>query len=420
MGFFDFLKKEGVKKELITEIEISEVSEKIRKNLSEKIRKFENEIKILKDSVISDFRALEKIGDDLEKINFSEGSERINAMIKMIKINYVKNIRNSVKNVKDINEVDYENVKNFCSQSKNILSELKNIPPKNAYILSNYFREDMKRFVDKMKEIENGIDKIENYLKSDGVVLNFVKDVEIKTDKIISMKRKIEQLKNEIENIKKDIEIYEEKMEEKKDELKNILESDDYKNLDKIRGEIEEINNEKNELEINIKNELSAIKRPLKKFLHSKSDISVHDRKIIESFINSPLKTFMENLEFKKILEDVKKEVKNLGIKEADKKRVEKLDIENLFDKKIRYEKLLENFDQKRYIFSESSSKILQKKGLLESEIGYLKKEIDEKKNDLTTIENRIRNMESEILKEKSDLERLVFETIGEKFLIKL
>ena len=421
MGFLDFLKN---KKEVqdtpeTIEVHISELENILQKKFYDRIKQSEAEVYNFKKSIVYDFEELEKLSKKLDARKFSEQDGRINTMANMTKSNYVKTILNASKTVK--NSVGGIFDLESHMRIKSAVNDMKNIPHKQAYFLSNFFREDMKAIVDKIKKIDANADNFEKYLKSEGAILDAVRQSSKKSKDIMTSERNISDLSNKISDLKQSLEIVKMNFQQKSSDLNKTIKSEEKNRIEASESEIKDLISLKDSTESEIKIALNLFKRPLEKFLHFKTDdLPSETRKYVESFIHSPFSTFIENENILRVFDDIKKNINILEIKDSDRIKLENFDVGQLSEMKAKYSELLVSIDRKKANLESISSDFLKKKSSLENDLKLFQNDIKECERKIRQYTSNIEDEKSSVIKNKSDLEEMLVKYTVSKFLIKI
>jgi hypothetical protein len=412
MGFFDFLKgKEEVPEQPqdIGSVELRNVKGTIEKSISEQLAKEREKSKELYSKIKEKFREVKKLNNELSGKTFKSG-QRMDAPVNMIKDNYVKKTLSSLNNVPGVDDFGYSEITDFCSETEKVLKNLRNIPPKQAVLLSKYFKGETSKIVKILKEIEDMKKEMKSVL--DGKALWIGGEVNSNIDSIFEMQRRTEDLKKQENTLLEKIKDKEKEVLEREKELKEFASSKELKDFESLGSEIKDLENEKSKIENEIREELSGVKRPLKKLEYSLKQEGGKDSLLKVS--HSPMKSlFLEQGD--SLLREALVKLRELRLKDNEKERVEELitKIENGYISKLRdrYMWLEKEIREKKG--KEESSNVLDKKLSRERETENLKKQILEFEREREKIENNRKETSKSIEKGRKELEDMIRKEIN-------
>lgn len=375
MGFFDFLKgKEEVPEQPqdIGSVELANVKERVEQNISENLLKERERAKELYSKIKEKFREVKKLNNELSGKNFKSG-QRMDAPVNMIKDNYVKKTLSFLNNIPAVDNFEYSEITDFCSGTENILKDLRNIPPRQVVMLSKYFKGETSKIVKILKEIEDMKKEMKSVL--DGKALWIGGEVNSKINSIFEMQRRSEDLKKQENTLLEKIKEKEKEVLEREKELREFASSKELKDFEGLSSEIKDLESEKSKIENEIREELSGVKRPLKKLEYSLKQEGGKDS--LSKVSHSPMKSlFMEQGD--SLLKEALVKLRELRLKDNEKERVEELitKIENGYISKLRDRYMWLENEIREKKGKEESSKVPDKKLSKERETENLKKQI--------------------------------------------
>jgi hypothetical protein len=430
MGFFDFLRrKEEVSKEPIEiketiKIGIENVREKIEEMISEQISSEREKTKNLYEKVKEDFEKIKKINHSLDGKFFEKG-DKTYVRVNMIKSNFVKRNYGLIGNVPEIRNFEYNELKDFSSTAKKIANDLKNINPKQAFLLSRYFKNETSQIINLLKSIEFEVKEMENVLDVEGRNLSLISNVERGIEKLTRLKKKFSDLERQENILKEKIEHSRKEELKKQEELEVLMRSKEYANFLSLDKTLESMREERGEIEEKIREDISSVKRPLKKFDHIASEeLPKEKRTMFRKLHHSPVKIILQGEEsvLKETLERIKEMKEKMDLKETEQKRIEeilrKINSGYFHDLKEKYESLRREEEKKR---GESEvSKVLLNKERVEKEKERLKHETSEYERSLESLLKSKESVKEEITEEKKGMEGMIFDHIKQKFEIKV
>ncbi len=427
MGFLDFLKKKEEELEPLPQIDekpvkigIDNLMGEVMGLISDDLENEKRRSRELHGHITENFSRIKELNNFLEAKSF-EKHDHTYTNINMIKNNYVKRSYSLLGTVPKIQVIDYENMKEFEQKTKKIVSDLKNINPKQAFLLSRYFKHETGQIIKTLKSIDDSLEEINNILDSNGRRLWIEKIVTEGTEDIISKSKRITELGENGKELEKKKEHLGGKLEEEQKRLKEFMTGGIYKRMIAIEDKIKEANDQKNDVEADIRGKLSEIKRPLKKIEHymktegySKSEINNFDR-----LLHSPTKTFISE-GGEDILRSVLIKIKNLyeqgkvELKGSDKDHVvdlcQKSETGLFFSLKAKYTEFSKELDS--LTKEKEDSKASEEKDRMEREIGGLEKDLIDTENEMERVKENIDVEKEEISKKTKELEGLLKESM--------
>ena len=370
----EFFKKQEKPKE-IKEITLDKIINFVEENKKNEIKEVEKRLKREYNEIISSFSGLEKLINDFKNVKefdiISKGSV-------VAKNNFCDRILGILSNLERS-----DNYNKFIVSCHKILDELNSISPKQAMHIDFFFRDNMKKITEKIKQIKQSVNDFSEFL--DQNILMQIEELKTKIEKIKQNQVRINYIEKNVNDIKNEISELEG---EKHNMLKDIKIIDNIK-LDKINSELENLMTTKKEIEQKIETMFGGVKKSLKKFVYLSNNKKQNG--LINQYLINASKTFLINDkegEIKKILDQIKSENKRFNI---DQKRYEKIcDLLNNFPE-------LEELRKKYY---KINNDIRIKKNIVEKEEEIIK-ESEAVKNQI----NEIKNKESELKQMEDQLE---------------
>jgi len=376
----ELLKKQEKPKE-IKEITLDKIINFVEENKKNEIKEVEKRLKKEYNEIISSFSGLEKLINDFKNVKeldiISKGSV-------VAKNNFCDRILGILSNLERS-----DNYNKFIVSCHKILDELNSISPKQAMHIDFFFRDNMKKITEKIKQIKQSVNDFSEFL--DQNILMQIEELKTKIEKIKQNQVRINYIEKNVNDIKNEISELEG---EKHNMLKDIKIIDNIK-LDKINSELENLMTTKKEIEQKIETMFGGVKKSLKKFVYLSNNKKQNG--LINQYLINASKTFLINDkegEIKKILDQIKSENKRFNI---DQKRYEKIcDLLNNFPE-------LEELRKKYY---KLNNDIRIKKNIVEKEEEIIK-ESEAVKNQINEIKNKgseLKQMEDQLEENKSKL----------------
>ncbi len=412
MGFFDFLKK----KEEVSEpqdagsVELAKVKETIERSISSDITKERERMRELYARIKENFREVKKLNKELSGKSFESG-QRVDAPVNMIKDNYVRKTLSLLNNIPVIDNFEYGEITDFCSGTEKVLKDLQKIPPKQTILLSKYFKGETSRIIKTLKDIERMSKEMKSLLE--GKALWLGGKINSKIDRIFELKRKSKDMEKQENTLREKIKDKRNEKGEKEKDLAGFVSSEEFKGFENLGFEIKELGRERSEIENEIREELSGVKRPLKKLEYDLKHREGKEKVSLSKVAHSPMKVLLE--QGGSVLMEALVKLRNLNLKENERERVEGLikKIENGEISKLRerYKQIENEIREKKE--REEKSDVTDKKRGKEREIENLTKEIQEHEKEIEKISGNRKKVSEGIEKERKDLEGLVRKEIN-------
>ncbi len=429
MGFLGFFKREK-KPEIIEKsseetprVGISEVQGWFQKSFRDDIDKSKSHGRDLYQDVMDSFSEVRNSFVVLETARFN-GRERIHAAANMIKDSFVKKAYPIIANIERSSrgvDISYPSLNIFHEDASKTLESLRKTTPKQAVLISRYFKKQSDPIVTKMKETGESIDALKKWLDDD-VMLRLADNIKNKTKKQLSDTDQLKSLEKRKDEIKKELKELRERKQEKESEFLELLKGKKWEELNTLDKELKNVKNEILKIEYDLTNEISPMKRPLKKLEHSlkKQDLLFNHKGFLRGFLQDPfesVKTKNGEDTLRRFLFTMNKMVHDRKIDLKEKER-EKLDsllekmVKDIPEMKRKYSELRSTKEHVEKTLEELSS-IVKKKQELEGEIGRYSKNISGMEQDAKDTVREQEKLKEKIEKERKDLEKLILKHTG-------
>jgi chromosome segregation ATPase len=427
MGFLGFLRKErpetGDKTEEVSRVGIGEIAGWFEGSFSEDIEKNKSRGQELYQEVMDSFLGIRDSLRVLESAKFS-GRERIHAAANMIKDTFVKKaypIISSIERASRETEISFSGLRGFQEEASKTLEELKKTTPKQAVLLSRYFKKESDPVVGRIKETGEKISNLKKWLDDD-VMLRLSENVRNRMREQLSDTGELDSLAKRILEIRKETKRMKDKKQEKESEFLELIRGREWNELNALEKDLKNIKSDIVRIEYEITNELSPMKRPLKKLEHilRKQDMLFNHKGFLRGFIQDPFGSIREkNGEdtLRRFLFTMNRMVHDKKIDLKDKER-EKL--ENLMERmersipelKKRYRELMEDRESKEKRMGDLSDSVKSKQEL-ESEIEGYSRDISEMDEEARNIAREQERLKENIGKRSREMEELILRETG-------
>ncbi len=372
MGLFDIFKKKE-QTENRTKLTMDSLAQWIENNLLEKVGKAEEKRLELSKKV---FDSLPQIKKSIEKLRDSKASEikRLEGIINALKDSYVKrSLALCSKFPSDCSQHD------FIQKVGSVLEEMNNPNPKEIYAVSSYFQEDSKPLIESIKQTQTLMSEYNRFMSSDGKIISQMQSIRYLLDDYNDFTSATKRLEDEIVEEEGRIVRMEGESSELEKELAGIMAREKTSGKQELEKELGSLESSLSSLEASIRESLSPLKRPLKKFEHSTS-LSKSESALAVNFSKSPFKTFIEFSD--PVIGLVRKtQESKIDLKDKDKEKLVSADIEGLLQMKGEFLETQRKIDE---IKSDMSIiDITKDMELVKNKIEILKKEIVELRKDI-------------------------------------
>ena len=285
MGFFSRLfRKKEVRKEVVSITGLSawydEVSKERVNQIKSKITNDFNDIR----------RGIYNINDKLARFQ-NAALKNTNIPQRAIQImegnreQYISSVNVLLMNLHLPKEITYSNITEFLSRYEDLLDSFTRASQRSFYVLQEFFAKETKEIAEDIKTVRNVMDE------------DYRRIVEIKKDVgSLAEKARLRRLAKEaIEDEKMKLKRFTEEKEMTQDSIDNIRRSESYLELKSMQEKKKETLKECDRKEVEINSMFSPLQRALKKFAR----VTISDEKLVESYMDSPLKALLSDKEYR-------------------------------------------------------------------------------------------------------------------------
>lgn len=323
-------------------------------------------VKALYGKILDELASVRKLAESLGKEKF-EADDKTYAVVNMLKDNYTKKASSLLSNPPRINDYNYEEIAGFSASVKKTLAELLNIPPKQAVLLTRYFKKDASKIIFRLKEADVAHMELSSLLNGSDLLLYSKIDNGVRT--LGELAAKVLDFDASLNGLAGRMEGKQEELGEKKQHAGELLESEESRNHNSLEAEIKLMETERDSLAAKLGDELSPLKRPAKKLEHSlANDAKAKEKKELYSKVaHSPLKVMLSDGDA--AIADVLARLRETNLKDEDREHVEEL------TKKVELGYLAELADKYKWLENE----IADRKAQLEKSPFPAKKAADDR-----------------------------------------
>ncbi len=429
MGFLGLFRKEKKpevlepKSEESVSLKLKDLGTWFEDNFSKDIDKSKSRGGELFQNVTDSISNLRNSFVSLESARFS-GRERVHAAANMIKDSYVKKAYPIITNIEKVSRetgMSYSGLNDFVTEVTKTIETLKKTTPKQAVLMSRYFKKESEPIKSSMKEVNGSIDSLKTWLDEE-VTLRLLESIKKKTGYQVSGFDEMKSLEKRKNDIKNDMIELKKKKQDKESEYLELLKGNDWKSFNSMEKEIKDIKNDIMKIESDLTNELSPMKRPLKKLEHTlrKHDIMFNHKGFLKGFIQDPfgsIKTKNGEDSLRSFLFTMNKMFHDNKIELKDKER-ERMDV--LLEKMVReipeikkkYNDLVQKRENTEKRIRESSV-IVKKKDELESDVEKYSRYTTDMEKELKDVSREQEKLKEEMHSKVKDLEKLILKETG-------
>jgi len=431
MGFFDFVRRgkkadEKTEEKESVELFIANIPKWVDEKFSIQARDVDKRVEKICKNIINELSEIRDSVKALENASF-EADNKTYAAVNMVKSLFVKRSYSLLGNRPKLPEnPSYSDLESFHSETVNLLTDLKKISPKQAILISNFFKKESANVFANIKETEKHLESLQTFLKTEAKIKKTIEDAISATDEYKGMKKQFDFLENKNKELDLNLSTIQKNRSQKRTDLKKLIENRDWKNMEMLDKEIKEFDVRISDLQSKITSELSIISRPLKKLEHmaeTDSDFATINKKIINQFVESPFDAMMnehgESLlkESLKLINDLVGE-KKLTLKQKDHDKILEL-IRKLETQipwiKERYVKTLNDKKNKQKEMENLYPDLVKQKNDIEAALDSAKKEEERLVTEADEICKDKENIKKEMKSKKERLQNMLSEDTGFK-----
>ncbi len=378
----------------------------------QKVNSVSKELSDIWSEMINQIYSLQSAISLLEKAKF-EPNDRMYAPINMIKDRFINKSKLLNKVPRSIPE-SFSDIKSTHLETSKLISEIKEADIKQAHVISVYFKKETEQIIKALKNIDKTLGDFDKKLNSDGIILQTIETITKKIDSIKQRENITDRTAMEINKIKKQIEKTKNDLEKQNAELDEINNDIRWSGIKKIVEELGKIDDEMNRILYSVREDISSVKRPIKKILHDaegqvKTELP-EDMESLDSIystfnmvdnILSKSKIDLKGTELEK-LNQVRNKIKS-GELENSKKLYRSLDLkrnglENNRTKMGNIEVLKKEKEHEIKNMELLLDKLVSEEDALEKERLKSKEEIEKLKDEIRNIASEKLNVELEII----------------------
>lgn len=412
MGFLDRFRKgepdETEEREIIEKnIPLENIYEDVDKMLSENVKSSVGRAEKSRDEIFDGYNIIKDAAKKMESTYF-EKKDKTYTRINMIKDTWLKKLLLNVDKPPKMDKINLEALKGFISDVNVFIGSVTMTDPRQNYILSNYFKKDMKRIVSALSDMRKNVETLEGLIR-DGEPIRISGDMEKLVNDMISAKSEKKEKEIKIAKIGKQIEEMEALTKEREKNIEDMKNGVEMSRLISLERSIKDLEKEASEIKIRLSEELSIMNRPLKKIKYSSDD---SESRIIGEYLSSPVDSCLASGgegKVENIIRIVSKyaDDKDIGISEKDAKKIatfaEKIKNGDIKKTKERLKDILKTLDDMRREIK-GLEKVRKRKASVENDLETIKAETERIKRDFKRNDNELLEISKRIDKIKKEL----------------
>lgn len=375
--------------------------------LSREIRRLGGRASALCSDVVSKAGKLEEKIAKLGSSSF-DPHDKTYAAVNMTKDAFVKKSMASLSSISRYDANDYGKLVAFRDSARSALDSARSTTPKQALLISNYFKEQGADIVKGVREAESALAQLSGFLEGDGMLLKKAAEAKEKAALLARVESECRTKQGELGKLSEMISSLEADVSRKTAELENFIHSSGWSShllsMEKLAG----LERQMKGIEQEANNLLSVLRRPMKKLSHEKGTMALPEnpfRGIIMAGgkIESITRNISEAAEAGEI--DLKpSERERIIALEQSASEIGKLK-DSYNDALLQYEKLK--------VGKESS--IEKKKSSMESALSGMEEERQRLQREIDDLGNEIRRKHEERERQKEETRRAVQEASGKE-----
>ncbi|MBS3131985.1 hypothetical protein J4212_06130 [Candidatus Woesearchaeota archaeon] len=381
---------------------------------------FENLRNQIDDAVSAIDEEKERVFENLKKLESAKLQnpnipERAKTVMQGNREAFLRKVSGFLNNI-DLQYSDFYHLTEKCRAFEKEIDELAKSTARSYQILSQFFAREVSIIAENIKKTESNSKGIRSLIEHAKVerIDSIRKDTEDAKAKIKLRKRLEEEIKEE----KAKLDLEKNKLSDAENRIKETKGSKEYKQYENLLKEKEDNEGKLREIERVISHDFSVLEKALKKY----SKIAFENEKLIESYLNDPIKAFARDysLEITKILENLSKAIEDNKLELDQRKneralgKIKELDKEYFSGLIDRYNDILENL---RRINSETENNDAKKRlDGYNKELGNIKDKTEDIKNKISVNNHELEKID--IAKLKENLQEEIRKALNEKVVI--
>jgi hypothetical protein len=414
------------------DVSLADLPEWFDRAMGEEIKKKSQETEGIYSSVLESFSNVRQSLDRLDRARMA-GGERVHVAANMIKDSFVRKNYNQLSTLASFyqqHRPDYEYFMQFHERGANAIKGLKESTPKQAILLSRYFKRESGEVVDSIKRSEELLQQLLDFLKAGSGALGTKERVRAMARACNGLLAEREELDERASGLRDEAERLKKRKSELEKEFLELLKSSEWNELNRLKKEVADVRKEFGEAELRMTTELSSLKKPLKRLEHSMARagrLTPIQKNTLQDFIRNPLKAMVSEKGERELHKALKSLMKQIDSRNLEIRGNEHLGVDELLGRlegdmpalKSRYTALKSRLERAEGQLNDLSRLTRNKDGL-EAQIGRVSEESGSIEDELREIASR-KSRAGEQLKERiSEMESVILEETQKRVTIRL
>jgi chromosome segregation ATPase len=431
-GFFGKKKKEPPEMQAF-EVSLADLPEWFDKAMGEEIKNKRQESEGIYSRILERFSDIRQSLDKLDRARMS-GGERVHIAANMIKESFVRKNYNQLNSLASFYQQnyrpDYEYFMAFQERGMKAIKELKESTPKQAILLSRYFKRESGELVDSIKQAEELLQHFREFLGAGSGAMGTKGRVREMARSCKGLREEMERLDSRASGLREEAARSRERRAELERNFLELLKSSEWSEFNRLSNEIVKVRDRLADAELRISTELSSLRRPLKKLEHSlvkAGKTTPMQRNTLQDFIRNPLKAIMSEKGEKELHKTLKSLRRQMDIKKLELKDKEQLRVDGLMERlergmpelKSEYMELKDTLEKTESQL-QSLSRLSRNKEGLEAQIGRISEDAGKTEDELREIASRKSRAREQLDDKIRDIEAVIMEEAQKKVTIKL
>jgi len=374
------------------QILLSDVPSVVDEIRSIRIKTIIAEAKTFKNKIKPSCETILHIAIDLERdtLNVDDIDIHLKRLVERGKKEVISIIKKeSIVQLPEINS--YDDVKIFNTKASRMLKKIGDALGRQSNVIHIFAKKYAGKLKGDLKIMTDGNDEITS------IITNHA-ELETKTENILGIINNIQQSRKLIDDIgaqgKQDNKTMEEliaKIEDDKEEIKNIKNSSEYTEFLHINEKLDSLSTEKNKIKNEIEHQFTKISRPLNKYVYV-SSLDKPQKKLLMNLIANPYNELVDSnkRDILQILESTRKGIQSgsVSVKDTDKSIAQ---IDETFS-------FIDTFIEKITSFNISKNDIEDKLSIFSNkELRQKESQLTRDQNDKLALETKIESRENEL-----------------------
>jgi hypothetical protein len=423
MGFLGLFRKneEPPPEPTVHKVRVEDLHSWLEKNLSGEMSEARKRTTRILGDISDSFRHISESAEKLGQSTFF-GNDRLHTSANMLKDSFVKKTLSVSEQFHELTShpLDRKSLKELHERMRTGLKEVKKTSPKQAVFLSRYFKKDSNQVVDNIKKAEENLDSLRELIEGDSVTPGFPETISESIGEITGLRERAAAMVKESDEMRDRVVYLRKLKEEKEKDYIELLKSREWKQINEREKELSEIREEAVRMEMDIRNELSALRRPMKKLEHDSGSLTKSQRISLKGFLNEPFETYI----LPNGLDDLRSLMKSLSdgmisgeidLKDSDRERV----MHFIKRGEPRLSEIRSRLLERREMMADVRKKIghsagaIKKKEELEEDVRRHSTESDEVGEKMKELSSELGRIKESMRKKREALEQAILDKTG-------